>query len=223
MAQNPPDVSSVQASRGRRSVLPARTLWLWLALFSALALARLADAFVMQFLEPLNHSPFADLLSNTVRWLGNGKFQIPAMLLMIGVGAILARRVYRAGGWALLAFLVSGAIANIIKVVVHRPRPWVELPPPESWSGYLHTSELQSFPSGDSTTTFAIATVLGLMFPRLRVPLLIVAVIVAIARVLVGSHYPSDVCAGAMLGLAVGRLVARSALRRERQGSTDPT
>ncbi len=177
----------------------------------------------MQFLEPLNHSPFANVLSNTVRWLGNGKFQIPALLLMIGVGAILARRVYRAGGWALLAFLGSGAVANTIKVVVHRPRPWVELPPPEGWSGYLHMSEFRSFPSGDTTTTFAIATVLGSMFPRLHVPLLIVAVIVAIARVLVGSHYPSDVCAGAMLGLAVGGLVARSALRRERQGATDPT
>jgi len=176
------------------------------------------DGAVMAAVKPLRHSPFADLLSNTIRWLGNGRFQVPALLLLVAAGALWGRRLLRAGAWGLLAFVVSGAGANLVKVLVRRPRPFASLPTAETWLDYLKAPAFQSFPSGDAATAFAIAWVLAHHFPRARWPLLVTAVAVAIARVLVGSHYPSDVCAGAILGLAVGHWVVGLARRRGEKG-----
>jgi membrane-associated phospholipid phosphatase len=57
-----------------------------------------------------------------------------------------------------------------------------------------------SFPSGEATAAFALATALSLLFPRARPLLYTAAVLTALARVLAGAHYISDVTAGAVIG-----------------------
>jgi membrane-associated phospholipid phosphatase len=81
-----------------------------------------------------------------------------------------------------------------------------------------------SFPSGHATVSFACATVLALAVPRLRVPLIVLAVLISFSRVYVGVHYPGDVLAGAVLGIGIaialrtlGAALRRSA-PRTRQG-----
>jgi undecaprenyl-diphosphatase len=73
-----------------------------------------------------------------------------------------------------------------------------------------------SFPSGHATVAFACATVLALAVPRLRVPLFVLAALIAFSRVYVGVHYPFDVLAGAVLGvgLATALRMLAGALRR---------
>jgi len=214
MTECPLDTSSRSLCGTEARAAKRRSLCLWAVLAVALGISFAIDGPVMAAVEPLHHSPFADFLSNTVRWLGNGKFQVPAILLLIVAGAMFSRQLLRASGWALLTFLIAGAAANIIKVLVHRARPWVTTPPPEAWSDYLRMSEFQSFPSGDSTTIFALAVIFGAWFAKLRVPLLVTAVAVAVSRILVGSHYPSDIAAGALLGIVVGQFVRYVAQRR---------
>lgn len=197
-------------------------VWVWLALLAGLGAAFLVDSSVMALLKPLRDSELTHLLHHTVRMLGVGYVQaVVLLLLVLGGWAMRRPRALAAGGWALLALAASGALANILKVLVHRPRPWVTLPPPDSWLGYVRVHEFQSFPSGESTTTFAVAVSLSAWFPKLRVPLMTVAVAVAAARVVVGNHFPSDVWAGAMLGVAVGQWVAHTA-RRRAQGADSP-
>jgi undecaprenyl-diphosphatase len=58
-------------------------------------------------------------------------------------------------------------------------------------------------PSGHATTAFAAALAVGLVHPRLRWPLVVLAALIAISRVWLGVHYLSDVLAGAALGSAV--------------------
>ena len=60
-----------------------------------------------------------------------------------------------------------------------------------------------SFPSGHAATSFACATVLALAFPRLAVPLYVLAAAIGFSRIYVGVHYPLDVLGGAVLGIAV--------------------
>ena len=71
----------------------------------------------------------------------------------------------------------------------------------------------QSFPSGHATTAFALAAVIGFVSPRWFYPGLGLAAVVALSRVTEGVHYPSDVIAGAIVGLlgayAVRLLFAR--------------
>lgn len=59
-----------------------------------------------------------------------------------------------------------------------------------------------SFPSGHSTVVFAVVVALAALYPRARWPLLALGLLVAASRVVLGSHYPSDVLAGAALATA---------------------
>jgi undecaprenyl-diphosphatase len=63
--------------------------------------------------------------------------------------------------------------------------------------------ELASFPSGHATTAFALATLLSLWYPRGTAGLVALAALVGWSRVVLGSHFPSDVLGGAILGCAV--------------------
>jgi len=198
-----------------------RLLVSWLALFALLVLSFVFDTRIMEAVRGLRGSPIEDLLNDTIRRPGTGHVQIPALLLMVVVGAFLSRRLLKAGGWTLAAFALSGAAANVIKVIVHRPRPWQTGPPPEAWTGYLHDSGFQSFPSAESSTTFAIAGTIGTFYPTLRVPLYLLAALVALARVLVNRHHPSDVVAGAMLGIFAAQVVTMWARRRGSLGTED--
>jgi len=104
------------------------------------------------------------------------------------------------------AVALSYALCEVVKRLVERARPHGGaldplVPVPSSFS----------FPSIHAATAFAAAVAVGALAPRLRVPLLVVAGLVALSRVWLGVHYPSDVIAGALLGCAVGAAVVRVA------------
>ena len=111
------------------------------------------------------------------------------------------------------AILVSESISGALKVAIERNRPPLSRPVPEP---LLEAPSTYSFPSGHATVSFACATVLALAVPRLRWPLFALAALISFSRVYVGVHYPFDVLAGALLGVAIAialRMLA-AALRR---------
>jgi len=63
------------------------------------------------------------------------------------------------------------------------------------------------FPSGHTTTAFAVATALALIFPRFALLFYGAAALVGLSRIGVLYHYPSDVVAGAMLGTVMTLLL----------------
>lgn len=107
--------------------------------------------------------------------------------------------------WAMSAALFAAASAGLVvmlaKEAVDRARPAVANP----WLdpvGSIPASA--SFPSGHSATAFATAVAVSLVYPRLRVPLLLLAALVALSRVYLGMHYATDVVVGSALGAAIG-------------------
>lgn len=66
-----------------------------------------------------------------------------------------------------------------------------------------------SFPSGHSMVSFLGADFLGRRFPAWRAPLLVIALIIALSRPVVGAHYPSDIFVGAILGLTFSLIFSK--------------
>jgi len=209
MDQGPHNSPSASLRAEASTSSHSRRLVLWATLGIVLALAFLVDGLVVEMVGPLRTSALSEFLRNSVRWLGTGYVQIAA-LLPVSVGGMLFRtRWHRGVASAFLAFAASGVAVTMLKVLIHRPRPWSANSLADG-GHHVHTSDCYAFPSGETTTTFAIAVVLASWYPALRVPLFAVAAIVGVARILVGSHHPSDVVAGALLGVATAQIVIRS-------------
>ena len=82
---------------------------------------------------------------------------------------------------------------------------------PHCWAKIV-TRDKFSFPSGHSTTAFAVATSLGCFYPEIMPVLVILAANVAISRMIIGMHFLSDVLAGSAMGLALGYAAYRFAV-----------
>jgi undecaprenyl-diphosphatase len=96
-----------------------------------------------------------------------------------------------------LAAAVGLAVAHGVTMVWDRPRPY------EAHSGahlFVSPSDDPSFPSDHATAAFAIAVSLFLRSRRVGLFALGMAVVLGLARVAVGAHYPLDVLGGALIG-----------------------
>lgn len=110
----------------------------------------------------------------------------------------------------------SGIAANVIKVLVCRPRPPVFLATgavTPQWLTFLTDWSWNSFPSGHATTGIAIAIAGSAAWPRLRVPMWIVGLAITFGRVMYNVHYLSDVLTGIALGAVISWWVVRYELR----------
>ena len=120
---------------------------------------------------------------------------------------------HRRNGLILLLALLAGAVLGegILKPLVMRPRPFTRLPelalkipPPSTWS----------FPSGHTTSSVAAAVVLGTLYPRWKWPVALVAGMIALSRLYLTVHYPSDILAGGLLGFLCAAGALRLLLKR---------
>jgi undecaprenyl-diphosphatase len=112
----------------------------------------------------------------------------------------------RRESWLICAALGPIAIAlNYgIKLAVRRPRPVLEGLPPLGGA----PSSL-SFPSAHALSSFAVAMAMVRVDPA-TAGALVVALALSLGRPYLGMHYPSDVLAGALLGVALGLIVPLS-------------
>lgn len=139
--------------------------------------------------------------------------------------------------------LVTLAVVNVLKLGIGRPRPkfddpWEFLGPLgkyatrpgdpeiglrhawEFWSGI--SSDLWSMPSSHTAYAVVMSVALAAMYPRLRVFAVVMAVLVGVCRVLLNSHYPSDVAAGATIGYLGGMAAFRAGWGERVLGQSGP-
>ena len=125
-----------------------------------------------------------------------------AVWVAIGLACAAADR-RRRGRWLRAAPVAPAAVGvnYAIKIAVRRRRPRLRgLPPLAGVPSKL------SFPSAHATSSMAAATAMARVSPRASVPLYGLAAAICATRPYLGLHYPSDVLAGAVLGLTIGRL-----------------
>jgi membrane-associated phospholipid phosphatase len=107
------------------------------------------------------------------------------------------------------AVLVPVLSGEVIKWIVGRGRPFVG--GKANALNFVHfagTEAYASFPSAHAITAFALAFAVGAVWPRARVPMIIYAVLIAGSRLVLLAHHPSDVVAGALIGV-VGAMGVR--------------
>jgi membrane-associated phospholipid phosphatase len=137
-----------------------------------------------------------------------GEYYLYVILLVLAYflyQEIQARRMQKIYGYlvAILAALVARfGVAELIRLYYHRPRPFLALHLP-----HLLTDTSYSFPSGHTIFLFGLAT--GVFFVNRKFAYFLYAsgIIVGLARVAGGVHYPSDILGGAVLGICTGVLV----------------
>ncbi|HLR21473.1 MAG TPA: phosphatase PAP2 family protein [Tissierellaceae bacterium] len=98
----------------------------------------------------------------------------------------------------LLVIGISQTIVQGLKLSLRRKRPYDMLE-------HVHTFEIilkdYSFPSGHTTASFALATVLTLNIPYIWPIAYLFASIIGVSRIYLAVHYPTDVAAGIILGV----------------------
>lgn len=133
-------------------------------------------------------------------------------------------RVAHAAVFFFAAIAVSGIIVQAIKHLVGRARPTLLRQVGSfSFHPFSWPNAYASFPSGHTASAFAAATALSLLAPRWRLVWFAAATAIALSRVVVGQHYPTDILAGAALGMVVTMALARDFVSRGLHLPAPPT
>lgn len=121
-------------------------------------------------------------------------------LVVAGIAAVFPERRMAAWRVVMAIAVTSIAVDLVIKPLVHRPRPPDVLTDVRVIDQRPITS---SFPSGHTARAFAGALAVSRLLPSMRVAWWALAMAIGISRIYVGVHWPSDVIAGALVGLAL--------------------
>jgi len=116
-----------------------------------------------------------------------------------------------------LAIALPGLFVTIVKRMIGRARPFVAGDNVWAYDPFNWHARYASLPSGHTTTAFAALVAIGAIFPQARALMWIYAVLIALSRIVVTAHYPSDAIAGAIVG-AVGALLVRNWFAARRLG-----
>jgi undecaprenyl-diphosphatase len=167
---------------------------------AALAFARF-DAAELKLCRYLNRPSRLSLVRDAFRavsWLGDGWVWYAVMVALPIVygsnGAVAALHMALTGAAGLLVY-------KLIKNRAVRERPYITHSAIECASAPL---DRYSFPSGHTLHAVSFTVLLASYFPEWTAPLAALALLIALSRVILGLHYPTDVAAGAALGVGLG-------------------
>jgi membrane-associated phospholipid phosphatase len=123
-----------------------------------------------------------------------------ARSLLLGLGTRLQ--------FLFFAVLTPVLVGEVLKWAVGRGRPFVGGEANAfNFSHFAGGEAFASFPSGHANTAFALAFAVSALWPQTRFVMLIYALIICATRLVLLAHHPSDVVAGALVGVLGAMLV----------------
>lgn len=149
------------------------------------------------------HNPWLDLVMTRITSLGDHGF----IWILTGVILTCLPKTRKIGICVLLSLAAGGLLGNmILKKLIQRPRPcWIDT----QVVLLIQNPKDYSFPSGHTLASLEGAVSIWLYNRRLGVPFLFLAVLIALSRLYLFVHFPTDVVAGAVLGSLIALFVHR--------------
>ena len=173
------------------------------------------DVAVYQFVDSIMN-PVLDGIMTFITHLGD----TPGIIwCILGVCLLIPKKTRKLGILLFAGLAVSSVINNLcLKEIIERTRPynldptvWANAGYTYNWPGLIEKSSSWSFPSGHTSTSIgaAFALLLGCKKKELGIgiPAFVLSLLVGFSRIYVHVHYPTDVIAGALIGLLSGVIV----------------
>ncbi len=170
------------------------------------------DTAIFHFINQTLSTPLGDLIWP---YITDYAQLLPVKIAFVLVWLLLIVRGGRIGRTAALLLIPTIALADqlsssVIKEIVSRPRPCHTVDGVQ----VIHAIHLlvdcgpgKSFPSSHAVNNFAAATLFSLLYRKWSWAFFAWASCIALSRVAVGVHYPSDVLGGAIIGIVVASVV----------------
>jgi undecaprenyl-diphosphatase len=164
------------------------------------------DGNILLWIQEFIRNPILTPIVVFITGLGNGG----RIWILISLLLLIPKKTRKIGIMSIAALLGSLLINNLLlKNLVARTRPYEVI---ENLQLLVNPAHDYSFPSGHTGSSFASAMVLYQELPKkYGVPAIILAVLIALSRLYVGIHYPSDVLVGAITGILIAKIVSYGA------------
>jgi len=167
------------------------------------------DLNVLYFFNHTISTGFLDRFFSTITNVNNWYI---AYIILIGISWIKGGRIGKIAVIGVILLILAGDQLGhkVLKEIFQRIRPCnalADILTPLGCTGSY------SFPSNHAINNFAAAIFFYRLFPNLKWVLFITAFLVALSRVYLGLHYPSDMIGGALIGLFLGYIFAEIAIR----------
>ena len=156
------------------------------------------DDNILLFFQEVIRNPVLTPILKVITTLGNGG----AIWIALAILLLIIPKTRKVGFMTALSLIGTLVINNmLLKNLVNRTRPYEVI---EGLTYLVRTPTDSSFPSGHSACAFAVACIMFRRLPKkYGVPALVLAILIALSRLYVGVHYPSDVLFGTISGIAI--------------------
>lgn len=195
--------------------------WLWLSALGAILVGTLMVAFDATEIQlmPARGTP-ALWPIRILTDFGKDEYVLSvlgaalAIVALVAAGTRGSRRALLLGlgtriQFVFLSVALSVFVGEILKFLIGRGRPFVGgTANPFNFVPFDGTAAHASLPSGHAVTAFALAFAVSALWPRLRIFMFTYAIVIMLTRLVLLAHHPSDVVAGALVGM-VGAMAVR--------------
>lgn len=158
---------------------------------------------------------FLIFIHHPVNNLFHGSTLLAISVSLYVIGKLFRSRLSEVAKYLILGFLLSGISSQILKNLFGRMRP--KFTADTIFIGPSLKDMYHSFPSGHTAVVFCLASVLSRFYPRFSLLFYFVAAVAGFDRIFLFQHFPSDVIAGAVLGVICGKalpmIISRYALQ----------
>ena len=158
------------------------------------------DNYILNIIKRYVHNKYLDIIMPITTVMGN----LGVIWILIAIILILDKPYRVVGNSIILTLIISTIVGEgIIKHIVRRVRPCNKL---ENINA-ISLPKSYSFPSGHTLSSFAAAEMLSMYFTEYKLLFMLIAFLIALSRLYLYVHYPTDVISGIIIGVICSKII----------------